>query len=82
MYKLVLSKKMDAALLKSSISDTFKKREMDIRIKIDFDATVMKQLQGYWASFVRKMKLADAPGELEAVITVINNELRNIYGSK
>ncbi|MBN1282491.1 MAG: nucleotidyl transferase AbiEii/AbiGii toxin family protein [Proteobacteria bacterium] len=82
MYKLVLSEELDESLLKSSISDTFKKRETEIKTAIAFDAATMDLLQGYWAPFIRKTKIEDAPGNLKDVITVINTMLGNIYGRK
>ena len=82
MYKLVLSGEMDESLLKSNINDTFKKRETEVKTEIAFDAAAMDRLQGYWTPFIRKMKLDDAPVDLNDVIDVINKALRNIYGSK
>ena len=82
MYKLALSDELDAALLKSSIKDTFEKRETEIKTEIAFDAATIDRLQGYWALFIRKMKLKDAPADVKDVITVINKMLRKVYGSK
>ena len=82
MYKLVLSGELDAALLKSSISDTFGKRETEVRTEIAFDAVTVDRLQGFWAPFIRKMKLTDAPGDLKDVIAVINKALGNAFGRK
>jgi len=82
MYKLALSDELDAALLKSSIKDTFEKRETEIKTEIAFEAATIERLQGYWAPFIRKMKLKDAPADLKDVMTVINKMLRKVYGSK
>ena len=79
MYKLVLSGELDAALLKSNISDTFGKRETEVRTEIAFDTATLDRLQGYWAPFIRKMKLTDAPDNLKDVIAAINKTLGNAF---
>jgi len=78
MYKLALSGNMNAALLKSSIEDTFKKRGAEVQTEIAFDNTVHEQLQRYWDGFLRKMGLEDAPRELREVIDIINKTLKEI----
>ena len=75
MYKLALSSSMDAALLKSSIEDTFKKRGAEFQTGLAFDDASLEQLQRYWDGFLRKMQLADAPRELREVIDIINKKL-------
>lgn len=80
MHKLILSGSMDMALLKSSIEDTFKKRGTELQTKLDFNDAANAQLQGYWAAFLRKMKLEDAPRDLKDVIKIINKTLRDVYG--
>lgn len=78
LFKLSQLDSLDLHAIKKSIAVTFTKRGTDVVTKIDFDKTVIDQLQIYWSGFVRKMKLTDVPALINEVIEVINRRLKEI----
>jgi len=80
LLKLSQLPSLDPTLLKRSIDTTFTKRVTSTKTMIAFDDEVFEQLQLYWAGFIRKMRITDAPPLLKDVVKVINQKLETVNG--
>lgn len=78
LYKLSGSSLIDNKLLTKSIKKTFKKRNVKLISKIEFDSKDLERLQQYWAAFLRKIKIQNAPANIIDVIYDINKKLEEL----
>lgn len=78
LFKLSHLTSLDSTSLKQSIKKTFAKRTTDAKTIIAFDEDVFERLQLYWAAFIRKMKITDAPDLLKDVVKIINRKLNEV----
>lgn len=78
LLKLSGSTLIDNQILAENIKNTFAKREITTITKLSFDTEDLNRLQMYWSSFLKKMKITDAPKEIFKVIEVINQKLKKI----
>lgn len=79
LFKLSHLEALDAALIKDNIAKTFAHRKTDHKVQIDFDEKSLERLEAYWADFIRKVKIKDAPEKLKDVIKIINKKLQSVY---
>ena len=79
LFKLVQLDVLNTVEIQQSIQNTFEKRGMSFHPSIDFDEQTMKRLQTYWATFLRKLNITDAPERLSEVIHKVNCKLKDIY---
>lgn len=78
LFKLCGSDVIQDSILVESIKATFTQRQTEILAKLEFGSEDLKRLQDYWAAFLRKMKIADAPKEIADVIALVNEKLKAI----
>lgn len=78
LFKLAKLETLDPKCLKKSVETTFGKRDTPLVRKIDFSESVIQQLQSHWTTFVKKMRLGDAPEKISEVIDVVNKKLKQM----
>lgn len=79
LWKLSHVETLDSGLIKRNIEKTFAHRKTEHKVEIDFNEEAMKRLGAYWAGFIRKAKITDAPENLIDVIKTINKKLKSVY---
>lgn len=65
-------------LLIASIKSTFTQRKTQLQSELAFITEDLNRLQGYWAAFLRKMQIKDAPKNIADVIEIVNQKLKKI----
>lgn len=79
LWKLSRLDSLDPSLVRSNMESIFNKRQTKFAYPIDFGSSSFEKLQGYWASFVRKMKIEGAPSQLKDLVQILNQRLEFFY---
>lgn len=75
LLKLCNSDAIQDDLLINSIRATFEQRNTELPSEFAFASEDLNRLQSYWAAFLKKMKIKDAPENIHDVIKIVNRKL-------